>query len=1159
MRLTLRAKLLTIVGSAALAFFLIIVVSVITAQRVTAQLTTIETRHLPKVELEPKLEARFDTLRRAFQDAVAARDMDALARTADLQGALLRDLDGARDIVGAAEGAALRAALDEYYATARDVSQRIIKGETGEALVDSMALMQANQARAGRLLKQATSFDRTELTEAFAQAKRAQSAATQARFAVAVACLALVIVLSLWLSRGTITALESLVAGLERFGKGHFDVPIEVATRDELLDVAEHANAMAASLERVEAERERAAWVKSGQAGIAEELRGELEPCDVGARAISFVARHLDAPAAALYALDPDGRLRTLGRYAHSASERDIEGAPPPSFGSGEGLVGQAALVKTITVVTDPPEDYLRVRSGLGEAAPRAIVFLPLLRDGKANGVIELALFKPWSDRSAEFLLSVRESIAIAIEVARARSAMRALLAETQSQATRLSAQEEELLAANEELQTQQEELRQINGELSGQAQILEAQKLTLEDKNGELLLARTRLEQKAEELTNVSAYKSQFLANMSHELRTPLNSMLLLSQLLAENEPGNLTPKQVEFAKTVFGAGNDLLALIEAGKEVVRVERIPIRDIAEHARRVFGPLAERKGLRFVVEVSSAVPESIATDKQRIHQIVNNLLANAIKFTETGEVALRIGSPARGVALGGKGLQADRAVAFAVSDTGVGIAPEHQERIFAPFEQVEGSAHRRYGGTGLGLSIARDLAQLLGGELQLASSSGAGSTFICTLPFDVKERADAPKREAPPHSEIVDDRALLQAGDSHLLVIEDDVAFSNVLGDVIRDFGLRFIIERDGQSGLRSVKERRPSGIILDVKLPDVDGWHIMEELRADASLASIPVHFISGVDGAERGIAMGAIGYLKKPASRRDVVRAVESLVPARRESSRRLLVVEERSDSGSLAHTLSNEGLEIHRVATAGEALTILATDRFGLMIVDLALADMDGLELLASVEERCGADMPSVVVYTDRALSKAEAQRLDAYADAVILEDGSSGERLLDEIRLFLRRVGEGLRSRRPHAVDGTAHSDARLAGRRVLLVDDDMRTVYALSATLRAKGIDVVVADTGRAALAALAERPDVEAILMDIMMPEMDGYEAMRHIRRDARFRTLPIIALTAKAMKGDPERCIEAGATDYLPKPVDATRLLAMLRSHLAKGADLVS
>lgn len=1180
MRLDLRAKLMTIVGSAAVALIIVMVVSIVTTRRVSTQLTRIQDHHLPKLELQPKLTAQFDLLRRTFQDAVAARDLDALGRAREVEAVLLQQLDTARDVVDRTQAAALRLAIEEYYDAARDVSRRLIAGETGEAMVDGMAIMQAKHTAATHVLRQTTAFDQAELTEAFATAERAQTSAMQIRLVVVVSCLAFVLVLSLWLSRGTLASLESLVAGFARFGEGRFDAPIRVVTRDELADLAEHANAMAASLERVELERERTAWLKSGQAGLADELRGELDPREVAGRAIGFVARHVEAPAAALYVLESDDRFHLLGQYAHAdGGLAEIEKAP--SFGPGEGLVGQAALTHDATVVNDPPEGYLRVRSGLGEAAPRAIVLVPLVRDGKVKGVVELALFKAWSDRDAELLLSVRESMAIAVEVARARSAMRGLLAETQKQALRLLTQEEELRATNEELQTQQEELRQINEELTKQTATLEIQRGGLEEKNAELHETRRSLEQKADELSLVSAYKSQFLANMSHELRTPLNSMLLLSQLLGENEAGNLTEKQVEFAKTVHGAGNDLLVLInqvldlakvEAGKQEVRIEDVPLAELTDQTRRVFGALAQQKGLGFVVEVAPGLPASIATDRQRAAQVLNNLLANAIKFTEAGEVALRIGRPAPGASLARPDLRAETAIAFTVSDTGVGIAPEHWERVFAPFEQVEAASDRRYGGTGLGLSIARELTALLGGELQLTSARGKGSTFVLYLPqarppVDARRRtsdlgagagagADAGAGAGPPmkRAPIADDRAAIQPGEEHLLVIEDDRVFADILADVIHAHGLRCIVEPNGKTGLQLAKERRPSGIILDIKLPDVDGWHILQELRADLELASIPVHIVSAVEGAERGKALGAVGYLTKPATRRDLVSVVESLAPSRNDRSSRILIVEEAvSADASLARELANESIEIDRAGSAREALELLAKQPFGCVILDLALSDMDGLELLESMRERCGSDMPSIVVYTGRPLSKAEAKRLEAYADAVVLKDGSSSERLLDEIRLFLRRVKAGLGARRSLGSERVPPSDLRLAHKTVLLVDDDMRTVYALSAALRAKGVDVLVADTGRAALAALAERPDVAAVLMDIMMPEMDGYQATREIRRDPRFRTLPIIALTAKAMKGDREKCLEAGASDYLAKPIDAARLLVMLQSWISK------
>ncbi len=1178
MRFTFRAKLLTIVGTAALAFLVLIVASALIADRTEQQLTKIRDRYLPKVELRPQLEGQFERIARGLQDAVAAHDAQALTATRELKNSFLQQLAAAREAVDATQAAALQSAIDDYYAVAYDVSRRLISGETGEELVDAMTTMQTKHARATELLKKTTAFDKGELAQAFSAAAQALVAAGRVRLFISAVCLVSVILLSMWLSRGALRSLGHLTVGLRRFGGSDFSQPILVSSRDEFGDVAAQANQMGESLKRLGAERDRTDWLKGGYAGLAHELRGELEPAQVASRAIGFLARYLDARAAALYYSDQDGLLRLLGQYAHSNPGSEI--GAKPSFRRGEGLVGQASLQDEMMVIADPPPDYLRVRSGLGEGTPRVIALLPLMHLGKVTGVLEIALFKPWSELATELLLSVRETLALAIEVARARTATRELLAATQRQAQRLEAQEEELRASNEELRAQQDELRQTNEELRQQTEELEVQRRILEEKNAELDDARRHLEQKAQELATVSAYKSQFLANMSHELRTPLNSMLLLSNLLAENEAGNLTDKQVQFSKTINSAGRDLLALInqvldlakvEAGKQEVRIEPVALHQLSEHAKRVFEPLARDKGLGFVVDVAAGLPETIATDSQRLQQILNNLLGNAIKFTERGEVALRIGKPEPGLRFHGNGLQADRTVAFAVSDTGVGIATEHQERIFVPFEQVEAASDRRYGGTGLGLSIARELASLLGGELQLRSTPGHGSTFVCYLPYEgpVATEVRTPALQAPPPSgasvhpatatapatsAISDGRTAIQRGDTYLLIIEDDPVFAETFSGVIQGQGLKYFVASDGQMGLRMAKEQKPAGIILDVKLPDVDGWTVMDKLRADPLTADIPVHFVSGVEAAERGMASGAVGYLTKPVTRADLVQVVDSLVPNRSSRSCRILLVEDDIPTGdSLLKQLTGENLEVLRVTSARDALEALNDGQFGCMILDLSLPDMDGLELLQSLQEESGPERPSVVVYTARALSKAETKRLEAYTEAIVLKEGPSAERLLNEVRLFVRRLKEGMGSKR-QAAARVRSPQIRLDGRKVLVVDDDMRTVYALSATLRAKGAKVLVADTGQSALSVLAEHPDVGAVLMDIMMPEMDGYEAIRRIRQDARFRQLLIIALTAKAMKGDKEKCLEAGASDYLPKPVDAERLLAMLQSHLSSS-----
>jgi signal transduction histidine kinase/CheY-like chemotaxis protein len=881
--------------------------------------------------------------------------------------------------------------------------------------------------------------------------------------------------------------------------------------------------------------------------GLVQEIRGELDPSDLAARAIGFLARYLEAPAAALYGWSELDEV--LGLLAQHARAGEVRGAEAPTFKRGEGLVGQAAQGQDLVVIADPPPDYLRIRSGLGEAGPRALVLLPLTNGGQLTGVLELAVFKPWSAASGELLLQVRETLSVALGMAQARSAMRSLLGETQRQAARLAAQEEELRATNEELQAQQEELQQANEELSHQTHELEAQRRTLEASNHELDLAQRTLQQKANELVTVSAYKSQFLANMSHELRTPLNSMLLLSNLLAENESGNLSEKQVQYSRTIHGAGTDLLGLInqvldlakiESGKQELSLAPMPLRGLLDHAHHVFEPLAREKQLEFRATLDPSLPEQIVTDGKRVVQVLNNLLGNAIKFTTRGSVALHLGRPAPDARLTHPGLLPGQTLALQVVDTGVGIAPEHQQRVFAPFEQVEAASDRRFGGTGLGLSIARELAGLLGGELQLHSAPGQGSRFVCFLPLVPPPAAAAGAAAVETPAVQAPSSVALAPSTGHLLLIEDDPVFAETFAEVIRSQGVECQLARDGQTGLEMARKHRPAGIILDVKLPGLDGWRVMDLLDTDPATADIPVYFVSALDGRERGMAMGAVGYLNKPATRDDLLRVVGSLVPGPASRPCRILVVDADAGAADLAQALELEGFQVRRVDRAGAARAALQAERFDCVVIDPALPDVDGLEFLRSLDPQ-----PTVLVHTARALTRDEVQRLQAY-EAVVLKEGASGERLLEELRLFVRRLNQAPGRRRPAAAAAELGS-VRLDGRKLLVVDDDMRTVFALSALLRAKGAEVLVADTGLAALELLDANTDVEAVLMDIMMPEMDGYEAMRRIRADGRFAELPILSLTAKAMKGDEQRSLEAGATAYLPKPIDADRLLQVL------------
>jgi CheY-like chemotaxis protein/HAMP domain-containing protein len=1159
---TFRVKLLLIVGSSALALLAVILVSALSGVRQGHDLANVERHMVPRLLLAPQLESEFDRLARRLQDAVAAQDSAALEETVSGKSNLFEVIASARDALEPHDAAAVRWKVQDYYDKSMNVSRRLLAGETGETIVNDMKRMQEMQREAVLLIRKVTGFNRDELSATFAAIHAATEGANQFRLGIGLGGLVLGLALSLWVSKGMLRGLGQLSDGFARFATGDFGHEIPVTTEDELGRVAKEANQMAVNLKRLNEHRDRSDRLREGQAGLSDQLRGELDPTVVATRALWFLAHWIDARVGAAYMNGKDGSFQLLAHYALSGevpTNTSAEQAKPIThFRRGEGVVGQAALRDDITVIDDPPAGYLKVRSGLGEASPRSLVVVPLAHGSGTTGVIELALFKPCTDEVRELLMSVRLMLVTAFEAARSQAALRELLVQTQEQAARLTAQEEELRLNNQELQVQQEELRKANAEL-------ESQRHALSEKNGELDETRRRVQQKADELERVSSYKSQFLANMSHELRTPLNSMLLLSHLLAENETGNLTSKQVEHSKTIHGAGQDLLALInqvldlskiEAGKQEYDVEPVSLAHFADHARRVFAPLAQEKKLHFVIEIEPGMPAALATDRQRVDRILTNLLGNAIKFTDRGEVALRIGRPRPDATFQRGDLSVEETVAFAVTDSGIGIPLEAQARVFAPFEQVEGRSDRRYAGTGLGLAIARESATLLGGELQLVSAPGKGSTFTCFLPerlaaLGEKRATTHPSHRAPT---VDDDRAALGPDEPHLLVIEDDPVLAEQLVDIIRARKLKVVVAASGREGIELARQRPPLGVILDVNLPDIDGWEVMERLRRSPSTRPIPVHFVSGVDAPERGLAMGAVGYLTKPASRAELAAAVRTLSPGSVAGSGRILVVEDSVTEGeTILEVLRHEGLEACHAQSAGAALDALKSESYGCMVLDLGLPDMDGLRLLETIAEKPDIAMPKVIVHTGRALTRRETRQLELYAEAVILKDGSSEERLLDELRLFVRHLTETLPAdQQPKATDGVS-ADASLEGTTILLAEDDMRTVYALSALLRGKGADVIVADNGKEALEMLDQHPAVVGVLMDIMMPEMDGYEAMRRLRQDARFTSLPVIALTAKAMKGERERCLEAGASDYLTKPVDSRRLLATLQSWLQK------
>jgi CheY-like chemotaxis protein/signal transduction histidine kinase len=1147
LKLTFRAKLTSIILLMTLAFGSVLLVSTWLGWREAQDLQDVEGRMVPKLELGPRLESEFEHLRQSMQDAVAAQDPTALDESIQQRNAFIASVSEAGSALTPAEAAQLRHAVTAYHEAAYGVSRRLLRGETGEALVDALAAMQAQQRATETLIASSARLDKRELAGGFAAVRRGITAGSRYALAIGLLNLALVLGLAAWTGRAAVAALANLSSGVARFATGNFREPIPVRGHDELALLAVETNRMAEALRRSD-------WLRTGLAGLSDELRTELAPDEAAKRALSFLCRRSRAVAGILYSDDGEGALQAQANYASDLAQTM---GVLRSFRLGEGLVGETALTGTVVVVNDPPAGYFTIRSGLGEAGPRALVLAPLRRAERSIGVLELALFEPCTDEIREFIDAAREMIVISLEMARSRATLRGLLDKSQKQADLLAAQEEELRASNRELTDQQEELRQANVELEEQREALSTQ-------NVELERVREGLVDKAAELTRVSSYKSQFLANMSHELRTPLNSMLLLSHLLSENEGRNLGAKQVEYAKTIHAAGKDLLGLInqvldlakiEAGRQDHDLGEVVLSELVQHAERLFAAAAQDKKLVFRTELASGLPATIVTDRKRVERILVNLVGNALKFTEQGEVTLRVARPAAALDLHPGRLEPGLAIAFAVSDTGIGIPRAAQERIFAPFEQADASSERRFGGTGLGLAIARESAVLLGGTLEVESREGHGSTFTCTLP-ERPAPARHPELRRVTAAPVADDRAHVEP-ESYLLVVEDDPTFAERLVALIHGQRFKAVVATNGEDALRLAKAQKPRGVILDVKLPDVDGWTVLERLQHDRATRSVPVHFISGADASDRAFSLGAVGYLTKPATPSELLGAIRLLVQSPETADSRVLVVDdEATEAGAVVELLRSAGLSAEPVTSAGAALEALGRERFGCMVLDLGLPDMDGLGLLETLRTRPEVPMPRVVVHTGRSLTREEIRRLEAYAEAVVVKGGNSGERLLEEVRLFVEHVRDG--APRPLALG--AHTEplpeVSLEGKRILLADDDMRTVYALSALLRGKGAEVIVAENGREALEQLGAHPDVSLVLMDVMMPEMDGYEALRRMRADARFGTLPAIALTAKAMKGEKERCLEAGASDYLAKPVDPGRLLRTLAGVLkANGA----
>jgi signal transduction histidine kinase/CheY-like chemotaxis protein len=904
------------------------------------------------------------------------------------------------------------------------------------------------------------------------------------------------------------------------------------------------------------------AWSRRVQLALSSELQGDHHFASIGDRALRLVVDHLHARVGAIYVTEGD-RLRRIAGHALASGTDDVR--------LGDGLTGQAAKEDRTVHLRDVPTGYLDVSSTVGKTVPRDLAIVPASVDGAVQAVTEVGFLHRLDRTEIDTLGRMSEVIAIAIRSARDRARLEELLEEVQRQTKELTSQQQELRVSNEELEHQTQALQASQIQLQDQQSELEQVNTRLEEQAQSLAQQRDELARTGTELQRSNQYKSQFLANMSHELRTPLNSVLILAKLLADNRDGNLDAEQIRFAQTIHAAGNELLTLIndildlskiEAGMLDVRREAIPLARLADDLGRAFQPVAEHKHLGFEVWIDPTAPELIDSDPTRLQQILKNLLSNAVKFTETGGVTLAITA-------------AGDTVQFAVRDTGIGIPADQHELIFETFRQADAASNRKFGGTGLGLSISRDLAHLLGGNLQLASAPGHGSTFTLSLPvrpdpaMAVPMRRPAPRRlpahvpamtsttaaiaASPPATvgpaPFPDDRDRARGAARCLLVIEDDVAFARVIFDLAHELKFLCVVATTADDGLALARRAIPSAVVLDVGLPDRSGLAVLDALKRDPETRHVPVHVISVSDYTRGALAMGAAGYALKPVDRERLVEAIKHLEAKFTQKLRRVLVVEDDpAVRDATARLLGGDDVEIVTAATAGDALERLAATTFDCMVLDLELPDRSGLELLADMARGEQHAFPPVIVYSGRALSPDEVHELERFSHSIIIKGARSPERLLDEVTLFLHQVEARLPPDRRRMLRDARSRDAALDGRRILVVEDDVRNVFALSKLLEPHGAVVEIARNGREAIDQLAARPEVDLVLMDIMMPEMDGLEATRRLRRDPRFARLPIIALTAKAMTDDRERCLAAGANDYIAKPLDVDRLLSLVR-----------
>ncbi|HEU5077846.1 MAG TPA: response regulator [Opitutaceae bacterium] len=993
------------------------------------------------------------------------------------------------------------------------------------------------------------------------------------------------LIVALLVTRSITSPLQNLQRGAAIIGQGNYAHRVKVDTHDEVSHLAEVFNEMARLVQERQQRMADQDWLKSGMAEINSLVQGQRDVRKVASAVLSELARRLEAAQLSFYFRHAnEDRIHLSATYA---AER-----LPEEFGPGQGPVGQC-LVEGKRIKIDAIPEKHWISTSLGQTKPVQLWLQPVLFENQVKGVIELATMHPLTELQLTLLDQVAAMFGIILVSIEASERTDELLRESRKLSGQLQEQQEELRQSNEELEQANDELRQTTIEMEEKAALLGEQKKELELRGQQIENARAQLELQTQKLERASKYKSDFLASMSHELRTPLNSLLILSKMLADNPEGTLTAKQVQYASTIQSSGQDLLELIndildlskiEAGQIQLERETVSLNDLVRFSEATFRPMADQKHLGFHLSLAPECPETIETDQRRLEQIVKNLLSNAFKFTEHGSVDLKIApfTPAR--AAGDKNEKEANYIALSVTDTGIGIPEDKQELVFEAFRQADAGTSRRYGGTGLGLSISRELARLLGGKIQLESEVGRGSTFTLIIPTTLPPSPNSTPRvdEARPYSAqratrraapttadatspqkpdplaelekdpVDDDRHKINPGDLVLLIIEDDRAFARLLVDFAREKKFKAVVAATASRGIALAQQFVPAAITLDLRLPDQDGWVVIDWLKHQPELRRIPVHIISVEEERDRSLRLGAVSFLQKPITREAVDTVLSDTLAFINRPVKELLIIEDDPTArSSMVELINSTDVHTTAVGTAKDALEAIGKQAFDCIVVDLILPDTKGTELLKEIHRRCGPRTPPIIIYTGKDLSPAEETELRMVAESIIVKSVRSPERLLDESALFLHRIQSKLPSEKQKLIEQGQKTDPVLAGRKVLIVDDDVRNIFAITAALENYQVKVVYAESGRSALQLLEESNDIDLVLMDVMMPDMDGYETTREIRKNPRFKNLPIISVTAKAMKGDREKCIEAGASDYITKPVDMDKLRSLLRVWL--------